>query len=806
MGSLLLDVRYGMRILSRNPGFSVFVVLILAISIGANTGIFTMTYGVLLSPLPFDHPERLVLVNNQSKKSGSTFVCSGPEYLDWAERNTVFEGLSAVCAGKFNLTGAGDPVALTGLKVTPGFFRTLGIQPMLGRGFHKEEIEKGKHRVTVLSHRLWRDAFGGNSDIVGEEVILDGAAWTVIGVARPTMGFIEDLAQLYTPHVRETLQAGRSHRYLNVLGRLKSGISVKQAQSEMDVIALQLAQQYSDSSKDKGIRIRPIHSVLVTGLRTAFFVLHGSVAFLLLMACANVSNLLLARSGARAREIAVRCALGAGRGRVLRQMLTESVLLGVFGGGIGIFFAFWGLDGLKYIAPKMAETGGNLPGFDEIQLHPTVLGFTLVLSVLSAVIFGLIPAWRTSRGRFSETLSECGYHTSGCRSRRRILNILVISQIALALILLTGSGLLIRTFVRLQSVNPGFDAKGLLAIQMERPDTPDNSQQYRRAEFYQQIVEDLSGLPGVESVCAINVPPIGSSAYRTGFEIKNPDSGTEQQVVAEHRMVTSDYFRCMKIPLLHGRFFMVSDMTIDEKIMIANQEFVRRFLPGEEPIGKTVLLDGVVNKIVGVVGNVKQFSLDAQDYEPIIYEPIHQNCTYGMTVFLRTGQGGRQLAGSVRRVVWDIDPDQPILRIQTMNQILGDSISIGRFCMILLTVMGCVALLMAIAGVYAIVMFAVNERRREIAIRMTLGAEERDILRLAMKKGIGLGFIGLAVGFVGAFVLTRCMSGLLFQVSTTDPVTFLLVPIMLLTTTFLASYIPARRAAKIDPMSALRYE
>jgi predicted permease len=792
--------------LARNPGFSTVVVLILAISIGANTAIFTMTYGVLLSPLPFVEPERLVLIRNQWKQTGAEFVCSGPEYLNWAERNTVFEGLSAVCGGKFNLTGTGEPLALTGLKVTPGFFSTLGIQPILGRGFYEDESESGKHLVTVLSHRLWRNTFGADPHIVGQEIVLDGATWTVIGVAGPTMGFIEDIAQLYAPLLWEDLRKGSSHRYLSVLGRLKSNVSIEQAQAQMDMIAKQLEKQSPNSNKDKGIKIHPVHDIVVTNLRTSFLVLHGSVAFLLLIACANVSSLLLARSQIRTREIAVRSALGAGRWRILRQMLTESTILGLFGGGLGLIFAFWGLKGLKFITPKLSETGGNLPGFDEIQLHPTMLGFTLALSILTAVIFGLIPAWRTSSSRFIKALGECGFHASAGTSRRRILSTLVVSQIALAFVLLMGSGLLLRSFVRLQSVNPGFKSSGLLAIQVELPDTLDNRQKYKRAEFYKQVVENLTFLPGVESACAINVPPIAASNYQTGFGIKDPTTGVEQQVGAEYRMVTNDYFRCMKIPLLKGRFFMSSDMATDERVLIANQEFIRKFLAGQEPIGKSIIHEGTVNKIVGVVGNVKLFSLDAQGFEPIIYEPIHQNCSHGMTLFLRALQEPIQLAGSARRVIWDVDPDQPILRIQTMNRIISDSTSIERFCMILLFVTGCVALLMAITGVYAIMAFAVNERRREIAIRMTFGADDRVILKLAMKRGVGLSVAGLVVGFIGAFVLTRCLSGVLFQISPTDPVTFLFVPFILLITALLACYIPARRAAKIDPMQALKYE
>jgi putative ABC transport system permease protein len=792
--------------LGKSPGFAAVVVLVLALGIGANTAIFTMTHAVLMSPLPFEQPERLVQLQNQWKKSGREFPVSGPEYLDWAKHSTVFDGLSASTYATFSLTGVTEPLALMGPKVTPGFFHTLGAPLLLGRDFYEEEAETGRHRVAVLSHRLWRTTFGGDPNIVGRQIVLDGAPWTIVGVARPTMGFIEDLAQLYVPLPREDLQTGRSNRYLSVFGRLQSGVSIEQARAQMDLMAAQLAQENPDVNKDQGIGIRAVQDLIGTVLRVAFLVLHGAVALVLLIACANAANLLLARAGTRAREVAVRCALGAGRGRILRQMLTESLLLGLLGGGLGLILAFWGLGVLRVIAPKLGGGGGKLPGFDEIRLDPTVLGFTVLLSVLTAVVFGLVPAWRTSHYRFHAALSEGGSRASTGLSRQRMLGALVVSQIALALVLLTGSGLLIRSFLRLTRVNPGFVAGGLLAVQMERPDTPENREEPRRAAFYQQLVDRLRDLPGVESAGAIDRAPIGSSSSQTGFYLRDETSGADRMVMGQYRLVTDDYFQCLKIPLLQGRFFTPSDRMTEEKIIIVDRRFVERYLPNGEPLGKTVTHWGTVKRTVGVVGDVKLFALDDRDDQPVVYEPIHQTCSRGMTVLLRTARDPMQLAPAVQRVVWDIDPDQPILRTQTMNQILGDSTSMSRFCLILFLAMGSVALLMAITGIYAIVAFAVNERKREIGIRLAFGAEQGDIQKLVIRRGALLLAAGLVAGVVGALVLTRCVSSLLFQISPTDPVTFVGAVLLLTAVALAACYLPARRAAKIDPMVTLRYE
>jgi len=785
--------------LARSPGFTALVVLVLGLGIGANTAVFTMTHAVLMSPLPYEHPERLVRVWNQRGKSGPDFSVSGPEYLDWAEHSTVFDGLSALTGGRFSLTGAGEPRALSGLKVTPGFFHTLGAPLLLGRDFREEEAETGRHQVVVLSHRLWKDVFGGDPDIVDRPIVLEGAPWTVVGVARPTIGFIEKQAQIYVPIPRSDFQTGRAYRYLFVLGRLRPDISLPQAQARMDLVAAQLAQDNPDIEKDLGISLRTIKSLLGTIAGLAFLVLHGAVALVLLIACANVANLLLARAGTRGREVAVRCALGARRGRIIRQMLTESVLLGLLGGGLGLILASCGLRSLLAVAPQ-------LPGLDEIRVDPAVLGFTAALSVLTAVLFGVVPAWRTSQSSYQAALSEGGLRASTGRSRQRLLGALVVWQIALTLVLLTGAGLLIRSFIRLAGVNPGFVASGVLAVEMERPDTPENRQEPARAAFYQNAVDQLARLPGVESVGATDAHPLGDGYSQTAFTIRDEASGTDRSVSAQYRLVTDEYFSCLKIPLFRGRFFEPADRMAQERIIIVDQEFVRRYVPDGEPLGKTIVHWETVKRIVGVVGNVKVFSLSDHDGPPMKYEPIHQRCGRGMTILVRTGGDPMNLAAGVRQVLRDLDPDQPILRTQTMAQVLVENTSTSRFCMVLFLVTGAVALLLAVAGIYGLMAFAVQQRRREIGIRLTFGAEQGDIQRLMLRRGVRLLAAGLGIGIIGALLLTRCVSGLLFQIRPTDPVTFAGALLLLTTVALAACYLPARRAARIDPMVTLRCE
>jgi putative ABC transport system permease protein len=802
------DIKYAFRMFHRKPGFTVVAVLILALGIGANTALFSLVQGVLLSPLPFDDPEHLVMVQKSILGHGPAGSCSGPDYLDWTEQNTVFDGLAALeTEYRLNLTGQEEPVALNGARVSTNFFDTLGTHVALGRAFRSDESESDKLHVVVLSDRLWQDRFGADPEIIGKTITLDGANWTVVGVAPPMMGFIEEMIQLYIPLPMDELRKYRGGHYLGVIGRLKPEVSVQQAQAQLNVICEYLEQQYPQSNKNKRAHLDLLHAELVAGVRTAFLILYGAVGFLLLIACVNVSNLLLAKSGTRTREIAVRSALGAGRGRIFRQVLTESLLLALLGGVFGLLLGFWGLKGLKLVAPAVSpDTGGSIPGFDEISLNLMVLVFTVLVSMISGVLFGMVPAWHSCRFQIIEVLKQGGRSLSQGRSHHRALNTLVVTQVALALVLLTGAGLLIKSFSHLQQVNPGFVADKVLAVTLERPDNEKNRNLSERVAFYERVLDRISALPTVEFASAISRHPITSSTNDFDFDIKGRTFPVGQKPNAEYRQITPDYFKCMKIPLIKGRVFTRNDRGNESHVIIVSQELVRRYFQDTNPIGQVLRFNNDDKEIIGVVGNVIQTSLNSNRVRAFMYEPITQDCQRGMSLMIRTTGNPATLVRAVYQQIWKIDPSQPILRAATMVSIIANSMSVERFCTILLVVMGGIALLMAVVGLYSVMAFAVHERINEIGIRMALGARSVDILRLVTKHGLILTLFGLAAGLVGAFVLMRCLSGMLFQTNATDPLTYVIVALLLLSVSLLACYIPARRASRVDPMKVLRYE
>jgi putative ABC transport system permease protein len=805
MKTLWQDVRYGVRMLTKRPGFTVTAALVLALGIGANTALFSVVHSVLLSPLPFKDAERIVLVQTLWRSSGGRGSVSGPDYIDWDERNRVMEGLSAFDICRLSLTGAGEPLALQGFRTTDNFFDVLQPNKMaLGRSFRPDESQSGNHYVTVLSHNLWRDRFDSDPDIVGKTITLDGAPYTVVGVAGSMMGFIEEMVRIYVPLQREELIKGhRGSHYLNVLGRIKPDISFAQAQAQMDQVAMQVERENPNTNVNKGVRIEPLHEMLIDSVRTAFLVLYGAVTVLLLVACVNVSNLLVAKASARSREIAIRQALGAGRGRLIRQLLTESVLLGIIGGILGLILAFWSLDMLQLIAPRIQQTGGGgIPGFEEIRVSLPVLGFTIGLSLIAGLFFGMVPAWQGSRHGLSNTLKETGQSVSRGRTRHRTLGTLVVAQIALAMILLTGAGLLIKSFIKLQKSNPGFNADRLLALHVVRPDTAENSNQRNRADYCNRVIEKLAAMSGVEAAGAIDMHPMNPSNSNSTFSIV----GKEVSPSAENRLASCDYFHCLGIPLMQGRTFTPQDNDQGQKVVVVSQELVRRYLADRDPIGQVIKFWGDERTIVGVVGDVKIRTLRSDDYSAFVYMPIAQQCRYNMTFFIRTTGEPIQWAGAARKVLWDIDPSQPILYVETMDQLVLNSISVERFCAILLTVMAGVALIMALVGLYGVMAFAVTERRNEIGIRMALGAQDKDILRLVIKKAFVLTIIGLVIGLACTLAVCRLMASLLYNMSIYDPATFVLIPVLLFTVAMLACYLPARKAAQLDPLETLRYE
>ncbi|MBA3438660.1 MAG: ABC transporter permease [Pyrinomonadaceae bacterium] len=811
MRTLLQDIRYGMRMLLKSPGFTLVAVLALALGIGANTAIFSVVNAVLLRPLPYQDADRLVMVWEHNRlRNRPQNVINPANFLDWQEQSSVFDEMAAFHDFAVNLTGEGEPEQIPGQRASANLFSLLGVQAVVGRTFTHEDAQPNREPLIVISYGLWQRRFGGDPGVIGKTLMLDRRPVTVIGVLPADFkwfikqgSLVGKEAEFWEPLSFTAAHHIRRGRYMTAVARLKPNVTYEQAQAEMNTIASRLEQQYVNFNTGWGVNLVPLREQFVGSIRPALLVLLGAVGFVLLIACANVANLLLARAAARQKEMATRAALGAGRWRVVRQLLTESVLLAFFGGALGLLLALWGVDALMWFAPQ------DLLSLPRISINLPVLGFTLLVSVLTGIIFGLVPALEASRLDPSESLKETGRSMTGSTRSRRLRGAFVVAEVALALVLLVSAGLLIKSFMRLQAVDAGFDEKNILTMRVTLPASkyPEENQRIR---FFKQTVERLETLPGVRSVGAISFLPFTGPGAATSFTIEGrPAPAAGDSPVTDVRVTDDNYLRTMNIALLRGRTFTEQEATEKRGVVVINEAMVRKYFPGEDPIGKRIIVNmsdtPEPTEIIGVVRDVKQQTLD-EEVKAMVYWPHPQLAYSSLTLVMRTESDPLSLATAARRGIQAIDQDQPIADVRTMEQWLATSIARARFNTLLLGLFASVALLLAAIGIYGVMAYSVTQRTHEIGIRMAFGAEGRDVLRLVLGQGMTLVAIGIALGLLGAFAATRVLASLLYGVSATDPMTFTIIPLLLVTVAFIANYIPARRATKVDPMVALRYE
>ncbi len=804
MQMLLQDLRYGVRMLLKKPGFTLIVVVTLALGIGANSAIFSVVNAVLLRPLPFKESERLVLIRETKVPQFPEFAVAPANFLDWQKQNTVFERLVATRRGTLNLTGKGDPEQLRNLSVTDGFVTMLGIQPQLGRTFLPEESQPGQNNVALLSHGLWQRRFGGDPKIINQTISLDGQSYTVVGVMPASFYFLDREIELWTPIAFTPQQAQNrgGHNLGRVFGQLKPGVTFEQARAEMVTIAGRLAAQYPEVSTGWNVILMPLLDYTVRRIKPALLVLLAAVAFVLLIACANVANLLLARTAGRQKELAIRTAMGAGRGRVIRQLLTESLLLSLLGGTAGLLLAEWGTSLLLTLAPP------NLPRLSDVSLDARVLVFTVVVTLVTGLIFGLIPAWQATKPNLNETLKDAGRgSTEG--GRQFVRHGLVVLEVASALVLLVGAGLMIKSFWRLQQVDPGFNPDNALAATVSLPKQK-YPEKHQQAAFFQQLLEKVRTLPGVQTVGVTSVVPLSDDDSVLSFNTDGRPPllpGASQST--NYYSVSADYFKAMGIPLRRGRLLTERDTKDAPHVALINETMAQKIFPNEDPLGKRINFNGGDKpdwyEIVGIVGDVKHYGL-AQDTTLQTYEPYMQQTLAKMTLVARTTGDPLALSATIRNAVISLDKEQPLSILKTLEQLVSTSIEQQQFSMLLLGVFAVVTLLLAAAGIYGVLSYAVTLRTSEIGIRMALGAEATDVLRLVLGQGMKLVGLGVALGLLAALALTSLMKTLLFGVSATDPLAYVGIALLLMFVALLACWIPAWRATKVDPMIALRCE
>jgi putative ABC transport system permease protein len=796
--------------LAKKPGFTIVAVLTLALGIGANSAIFSVVNAVLLNPMPYRAPDRLVQFWETNPAKRWTQATVAPANLfDWQKQNESFEQIAAYMGSDkkgpgitgVQLTGGAEPERVEALYVTGNLFSVLGVEAMLGRTLNEEET--WDKRVVVLSYGLWRRRFGADPNIIGQTISLSGRNREVVGVMGPEFYFPSKDAEMWisTGWDYKQFSTLRRPHFLRAVGRLKDGVTAEQARAEMTAIAGRLEEQYPETNTQMGVGLGPFKEWIVSDAQLPLIVFLVAVAFVLLIACANVANLLLARAATRTREIAIRTALGAKRNRIIRQMLTESLVLAVIGGGLGLLLALWSRDLLILFSP------GDIPRLDESRLDARVLGFTLGITLLTTLLFGLVPALQNSKPDLMATLKEGGQ--KGGSQGGRVRNALVIAEVALALVLVIGAGLMVRSFLRLQRVDPGFNPDNLLVLSIELPGAryPEDSQ---AIAFFEQAEQRIKALPGVVDVGTTNVAALKGAAYTNDMTIEGSSSAEDYVREVRHKTITPDYFRAMQIQLLGGRFFDQSDNAKGQPTIIVNEAFARRCFPNEDAVGKRVKFARPAEKgdwetIVGVVRNEKQDGLRA-DPQPEAYKSQLQETQSRMTIVVRSAGEPRALIGVVREQIRALDKDLPPYDVKTMNDQFYESLSRERFTTLLMIVFAGLALVLASVGIYGVMSYSVTQRTQEIGIRIALGAQRRDIFKQVIGQTMKLAGAGVVIGLVSAFALTRLMASLLYGVSTTDPLTFALIALLLSGVSLVASYIPAHRATRVDAMVALRCE
>ena len=806
------DLRFAVRMLRKSPGFMAVAIVTLALGIGANTAIFSVVYAVLLKPLPFPHSNQLVFLFEAKPQNG--IPSSGISYDNFTEirgQNHVFSELAGVTTHDLTLTGRGEPAEVTTAGVTPELFALLETRPLLGRGFLPEDGKQGAQPVVILGEAVWRERFNADLNVVGSPISLDHRSYTVIGVmpADPNAIFSPRRIQFWIPVAQDPLFgpfiARQGVRFLGIVGRLKPSVSVTQAQAEMDAIAARLAAKFPEENSGWDIRLKPLQRAIVGDVRAALLVLLGSVGLVLLIACANISNLLLARATSRGKEIAVRIALGAGRARILRQLISESTVLSLLGGAAGVMLAYWGVHALASFLPE------DIPQVHAIRIDGSVLLFALALSILTSLLFGLAPAFFAAHSNVQATLKESASHASESRVRRFARSFLAVGEVAMAMVLLVAAGLLLRSFAALTSQNPGFDVAHVVKADIQLPQFQ-YSKPEQWAAFADELLRRLQSQPGMRD-CALGVPlPLNKQGFAPlPFDIMSHaplPKGTPKS--AHYVSISPGYFQVMGIPLLRGRTFNDRDISSAPHVTIISEVFAHRYFPNEDPLGKKLVFSfpsnpGVPREIVGIVGDVRDASV-SEEPGPMMYVPFDQAPLWGGEAVVRTTLSAGSVAATIRHEVDEIDKDLPVTDVVSMSELIDASVSQPRFWTWLIGSFGAMALVLAAAGIFGVISYSFSRRTREIGIRITLGASPENVMRLVLSESARLVLMGLAVGIPVALGLGRFLSSLLFGIRAADPSTFAAVAFLLITVGTLAAYIPARRAIRVDPLTALRYE